>query len=122
MRARTGAVVAWQAPCTLQHGQKLRGHVEALLRTLGCRLTRVATAELCCGAAGTYNLTQPAMAAELGHRKAANLSEATPDLVVTSNPGCILQIQSAAREQGLPFRVLHIVELLDASISGRAAP
>jgi glycolate oxidase iron-sulfur subunit len=49
------------------------------------------------------------------------LSAAAPDLVVTSNPGCILQIQSAAREQGLAFRILHIVELLDASISGRPA-
>ena len=89
-----------------------------LLQIPGVTLTPVAEPDVCCGSAGIFNLTQPEMAGELGRRKASNLSGATPDLVVTSNPGCILQIQSAAREQGYSYRVMHVVELLDASIAG----
>jgi glycolate oxidase iron-sulfur subunit len=64
------------------------------------------------------------MAADLGRRKAAHIADATPDVVVTSNPGCILQIGASARAAGHTFRVLHIVELLDASLRGelRIAP
>jgi len=114
--------VAYHDACHLAHAQGVRAQPRTLLADIpGLTLAAVAEGEVCCGSAGIFNLTQPAMAAELGRRKATNLSAATPDLVVTSNPGCILQIQSAAREQGLPFRVLHIVELLDASISGRPA-
>jgi len=116
------ARVAYHDACHLAHAQGVRAQPRTLLADIpGLTLAAVAEGEVCCGSAGIFNLTQPAMAAELGRRKATNLSAATPDLVVTSNPGCILQIQSAAREQGLPFRVLHIVELLDASISGRPA-
>ena len=98
-----------------------RGSPRTVLSEIpGVTLVPVADADVCCGSAGIFNLTQPAMAEELGRRKATHLSEATPDLVVTSNPGCILQIQSAARDAGHPYRVLHIVELLDASITGRA--
>ena len=82
----------------------------------------VPESDICCGSAGIFNLTQPAMASLLGQRKAANLALATPDAVVTSNPGCILQIRAAARDAGFEYDVLHIVELLDASIGGRALP
>jgi glycolate oxidase iron-sulfur subunit len=62
---------------------------------------------------------QPELAAELGARKAANVAEARADVVVTSNPGCILQIRAAAQRAGIPTRVAHVVELIDASIAGR---
>jgi len=122
VRNPIAAKVAYHDACHLAHAQGVRAQPRTLLADIpGLTLTPVGEDDVCCGSAGIFNLTQPAMAAELGRRKAINLSTAAPDLVVTSNPGCILQIQSAAREQGLPFRALHIVELLDASISGRSA-
>ena len=122
VRNPIAAKVAYHDACHLAHAQGVRAQPRTLLADIpGLTLTPVGEDDVCCGSAGIFNLTQPAMAAELGRRKAINLSTAAPDLVVTSNPGCILQIQSAAREQGMPFRVLHIVELLDASISGRSA-
>ena len=80
----------------------------------------VAESEICCGSAGIFNLTQPELASTLGLRKATHLSDAAPDVVVTSNPGCILQIRAAARHAGFAYRVLHIAELLDRSIAGGA--
>jgi glycolate oxidase iron-sulfur subunit len=79
----------------------------------------VADGEICCGSAGIFNLVEPGMAADLGRRKAGHLADATPDVVVTSNPGCMLQIGASARAAGHAFRVLHIVELLDASLRGQ---
>ena len=114
------ARVAYHDACHLAHAQGIRAQPRELLRAIpGVTLTMVAESEVCCGSAGIFNLTQPDMAAELGRRKATHLSDEKPDVVVTSNPGCMLQIRSAAAEQGNTFQVLHIVELLDASISGR---
>ena len=70
------------------------------------------------GSAGIFNLVQPEMAATLGDRKAGHIRDTMADVVVTSNPGCILQIRAAADRAGQPCRVFHIVELLDASITG----
>lgn len=115
------ARVAYHDACHLAHAQGVRTQPRDLLSAIpGLTVVPVADADMCCGSAGIFNLTQPEMAAELGRRKAGHIAEATPDLVVTSNPGCLLQIQSAAREQGQHFPVLHLVELLDASITGRA--
>jgi len=122
VRHPIAAKVAYHDACHLSHAQGVRTQPRALLAGIpGLTVVPTGESDVCCGSAGIFNLTQPDMAAELGRRKAGNLSAAAPDLVVTSNPGCILQIQSAAREQGLPFRVLHLVELLDASIAGRPA-
>jgi glycolate oxidase iron-sulfur subunit len=85
----------------------------------GLTLVPVADGEICCGSAGIFNLVEPGMAADLGRRKAAHLADATPDVVVTSNPGCVLQIGASARAAGHAFRVVHIVELLDASLRGQ---
>jgi glycolate oxidase iron-sulfur subunit len=114
------ARVAYHDACHLAHAQGVRTQPRDLLAAIpGVSLTAVPEADLCCGSAGIFNLTQPAMASELGRRKAAHIADVAPDLVVTSNPGCILQIQAAAREQGFGFKVIHLVELLDASIAGR---
>ena len=114
------ARVAYHDACHLAHAQGVRSQPRELLAAIpGLTLVPVADADVCCGSAGIFNLTQPEMASELGRRKATHLSEASPDLVVTSNPGCLLQVQSAARAQGHDFKVLHLVELLDASIAGR---
>jgi glycolate oxidase iron-sulfur subunit len=115
------ARVAYHDACHLAHAQGVRAQPRELLAGIpGVSLAPVAEADICCGSAGIFNLTQPSMASQLGRRKATHLSEAAPDVVVTSNPGCMLQIQAAAREQGHSYRVLHVVELIDASIAGRA--
>lgn len=115
--------VAYHDACHLGHAQGVRREPRALLESIpGVVLAPIAESEICCGSAGIFNLTQPEMAASLGRRKAGHLADAQPDLVVTSNPGCILQIRSAARDAGHAYRVAHIVEVLDAAISGRALP
>jgi glycolate oxidase iron-sulfur subunit len=71
--------------------------------------------ELCCGAAGTYNLTEPAMADQLAQRKLKHIRASGATLVVTANAGCCLQILRESRLQGEPMRVVHPMELLDQS-------
>jgi glycolate oxidase iron-sulfur subunit len=98
--------VAFQSPCTLQHGQQLRGKVEALLARAGYALVPVADAHLCCGSAGTYSLLQPAISRELRRRKLASLG--TPDVIATANIGCLTHLQGGTQR---PVR--HWIELLD---------
>lgn len=100
--------VAFQAPCSLQHGQRLPGLVEALLRRLGHQLTPVPDAHLCCGAAGTYSLLQPRMAGALRTAKLRALQQGGPELIASSNLGCLLHM---AERSEVP--VLHWLELLD---------
>jgi len=100
--------VAFQSPCTLQHGQKLSGAVESLLTGLGFELTPVAEPHLCCGSAGTYSVLQPELSARLLANKLAALQAGEPDRIVTANIGCLLHLRSSAR---VPVR--HWIELLD---------
>ncbi len=105
-------VIAYHPPCTLQHGQKLRGGVEAGLRALGFDI-QVAQAEshLCCGSAGTYSVLHPDIAYALRDRKLEHLNQLRPQAIVSANVGCITHLQSAS---ALPVR--HWVELLDAAL------
>ena len=107
-------VIAFHPPCTLQHGQKLRGGVEVNLRALGFDV-RVAfnEAHLCCGSAGTYSVLQPEIAYSLRDRKLGNLNQLQPSVIASANIGCITHLQSGS---GVPVR--HWIELLDAAISG----
>ena len=73
------------------------------------------TSVSCCGAAGTYNLTQPAMSRAVLSRKIDSLEQADPDWIATGNPGCMLQIAAGVRQRGLRARVVHPIELLDAA-------
>lgn len=100
--------LAWHAPCSLQHGQGLGGRVEPLLQAAGFELTAVAEPHLCCGSAGTYAITQPAMAARLRGRKLENLEAAGPERIVTANIGCQTHLQS-----GTETPVEHWLTLLD---------
>ncbi|MEZ6062965.1 MAG: heterodisulfide reductase-related iron-sulfur binding cluster [Planctomycetaceae bacterium] len=110
------AVVAYQDACHLQHAQKIRQQPRDLLQMIpGIRLKPIAEPELCCGAAGSYNLTQPEMADRLGRRKVANLLAVEPDLIVSGNAGCSLQLQAQLKQQGRAVPVLHPMELLDLS-------
>lgn len=87
--------VAFQSPCTLQHGQKLNGVTEALLAQLGFELTPVPDAHQCCGSAGTYSILQPRLANAVREKKLAALHEGSPDRILTSNIGCLLHLQQA---------------------------
>jgi glycolate oxidase iron-sulfur subunit len=115
--------VAYHDPCHLAHGQKVRSEPRALLRAIpGLELTDLRESEMCCGSAGIYNLTEPEMARRLLARKVGHLQATGAEAVVTANPGCILQIAAGLRERGVPMRVLHIVEVLDAAYAAAEGP
>ena len=99
--------VAWHAPCTLQHGQKVAGLVEKLLQGAGYQLVPVKDAHLCCGSAGTYSLLQPKLAAELRANKLGALCEHAPDVIATANVGCQMHLAG-----GADVAVRHWLELL----------
>jgi len=88
------------------------GVYRLLARIPGLRLEPLADNRTCCGAAGTYMIQQPAISSALGADKIERLRRAAPDLVVTSNPGCALQLRAGLREVGLALEVLHPIELI----------
>jgi glycolate oxidase iron-sulfur subunit len=100
--------LAFQSPCSLQHGQQIRGKVEALLAQAGYELVAVADAHLCCGSAGTYSILQPELSAQLRTRKLAALEDGAPEAIATANIGCLTHLQGAAQ---VPVR--HWIEFLD---------
>jgi len=103
-----GGKAAFHSPCTLQHGQQIRGKVETLLARAGWQLTVVADAHLCCGSAGAYSLLHPDIAGELRARKLAALQAGAPSVIATANIGCLSHLQGDA---AVPVR--HWIELLD---------
>ena len=105
--------LAFHPPCTLQHGQKLKGSVEQYLGALGFDIS-VATSEahLCCGSAGTYSVLQPELSHQLRDRKLGHLNEVKADVIVSANIGCITHLQS-----GTATPVKHWVEVLDAALA-----
>ena len=105
--------LAFHPPCTLQHGQQLRGVVEAGLRELGFTVTLAAgESHLCCGSAGTYSLLQPTLATALRDRKLTQLAATQAQAIVSANIGCIQHLQSGTRT---PVR--HWIEVMDESLS-----
>jgi glycolate oxidase iron-sulfur subunit len=108
--AGTPRRVAFHAPCTLQHGQGLKGRVEPLLSALGFELTEVPDSHLCCGSAGSYALLQPELSERLRERKLAALGSGRPDVIATANIGCLTHLRDP---QGPP--VVHWVELLGSA-------
>jgi glycolate oxidase iron-sulfur subunit len=119
-RRPLGLRVAYHDACHLAHAQGIRREPRQLLESIpGLTLVPLADSEICCGSAGIFNLVEPDMAADLGRRKVSRIAEADPDVVVTSNPGCMLQIAAHARAIGRPVRVLHIVEILDAALNSQ---
>jgi glycolate oxidase iron-sulfur subunit len=103
-----GTRVGFHSPCTLQHGQQIRGVAEELLAAAGFELTPVSDAHLCCGSAGTYSILQPAIAMQLRDQKLAALGVGMPQAIATANIGCLTHLQSGTRT---PVR--HWIELLD---------
>jgi glycolate dehydrogenase iron-sulfur subunit len=102
--------------CHLVHAQKVREQPRNLLKKIpGLKLVELAESELCCGAAGTYNLTEPEMADRLGKRKLENIRRTGARLVITANAGCLLQIAREARMQGEALKIMHPMDVLDLS-------
>jgi glycolate oxidase iron-sulfur subunit len=114
--------VAYHDACHLSHAQRVRSQPRELLAGIpGLRVAEIAEGDLCCGSAGVWNVLNPKPAAELGARKATNVRATGADLLVTGNPGCLMQIRRALEEgdgvdRALP--ALNTVELPDASIRG----
>jgi glycolate oxidase iron-sulfur subunit len=105
--------VAYHSACSMQHGQRLSEEPRKLLRGAGFTVLEVPEGHLCCGSAGTYNILQPSIAADLRDRKVANIRSMRPDLVATGNIGCITQLAS-----GMDIPIAHTVELLDWAYGG----
>jgi glycolate oxidase iron-sulfur subunit len=110
-RTREPIRIAWQSPCSLQHGQRSSsaGKVEALLRAAGCELVATRNPTLCCGSAGTYSILQPELSRELRARKLDSLLEEQPTVIATANIGCLEHLRQAS---AVPVR--HWIEIVDA--------
>ncbi|NBS64785.1 MAG: glycolate oxidase iron-sulfur subunit [Betaproteobacteria bacterium] len=112
LRAASAQRVVFHPPCTLQHGQKVRGVVEALLSRIGATVLPVGESHLCCGSAGTYSVLQPELSTQLRERKLGNLSAGKPDLILSANIGCITHLQA-----GTGTSVRHWIEWLDEQMA-----
>ncbi len=109
--------------CHLGHAQKIREQPRRILSQIpGLKLVDLPETEICCGAAGTYNLTEPEMADRLSQRKMKNILSTGANTVITANAGCLLQIMREARMQGEKLRIVHPMELLDLSYRGAKFP
>jgi glycolate oxidase iron-sulfur subunit len=105
--------VAYHAACSLQHGQQIKTHPKTLLKAAGFTVLEPADPHLCCGSAGTYNIMQPEISAELKNRKVATLEALTPDVISAGNIGCMMQIGN-----GTQVPVVHTAQLLDWATGG----
>ena len=113
--------VAFHDSCHLQHAQGVRAQPRDLLAVIPeLELLEIPEAAICCGSAGIYSLVQPDAAHALGDRKAELIASLDADVVVTGNPGCILQLQASLERAGKKIPVLHTIQLLDASIRGES--
>ena len=110
---QTDLVVAYHSACSMQHGQAIRTEPKTLLKQAGFTVKDVPEGHICCGSAGTYNLLQPEIAAQLRARKVANIERTKPDLIATGNIGCMTQIG-----KGTEIPIVHTVELLDWATGG----
>ena len=110
---------AYHDACHLSHGQGVRAQPRALLRAIpGLQVRDVPEGDLCCGSAGVYSILHPEPARELGDRKAANVASTGAALLVTANPGCLMQIAGSLERAGTPVALAHTAQVLDASIRG----
>lgn len=108
-----GLAVAYHSACSMQHGQKITLQPKALLRKAGFAVRDPAEGHLCCGSAGTYNILQPEISAQLKARKVKNIEATRADLIATGNIGCMTQIST-----GTAMPIVHTVELLDWAYGG----
>ncbi len=119
-RAPRGPVqlkAAYHDACHLQHAQGVRAQPRRLLQSIpGVEVSEIPESEICCGSAGIYNLLEPDAANELRDRKVRNILKTDAEVIVSGNPGCLLQIATGLDAAGRPMRIMHLVEVLDQSI------
>ena len=113
--------VAYDDPCHLLHAMKVSHSPRKVLRSIpGLELVELSTPEQCCGSAGIYNITNYELSMRILQRKVNDIKTATPDVLATGNPGCMLQIAHGLRQAGLDqVKVMHPVELLDQAYRGQ---
>ena len=110
---------AFHDSCHLLHAQQLKTPPRALLKSIpGLELVELPESTICCGSAGVYNLVEPETARELGERKARHIERSEAEVLVSGNPGCLLQISNELRKKGRSIPTKHFIEVLDASIQG----
>ncbi len=108
------ARVTYQDPCHLAHGQGIRSQPRALLAQIpGLQLVEMRDSDRCCGSAGIYNITHPDIAMQVLDEKMTNVQATQPEIIVTANAGCLLQLQLGARRAGMNVEVVHVMDLLD---------
>ena len=112
LKGTTAKRVAYHPPCTLQHGQQIRGKVEGVLRAAGVDVKLCADSHLCCGSAGTYSVLQPELSHQLRDLKLANLAATGADEIVSANIGCLTHLQS-----GTDMPVTHWIELIERALA-----
>jgi glycolate oxidase iron-sulfur subunit len=111
--------IAYHDACHLSHAQGIRSQPRQLLAQIpGLEIREISEGEICCGSAGIYNILNPQPARELGDRKAAHVIATGAELLVTANPGCLMQVASALERSGHRMTMAHTIEVLDASIAG----
>jgi glycolate oxidase iron-sulfur subunit len=119
-RAPRGAVqlkAAYHDACHLQHAQGVRAQPRRLLQAIpGVAVREIAESDICCGSAGIYNLLEPEAATQLRDRKVQNILQTDAEVIVSGNPGCLLQIATGLEAAGRPMRIMHLIEVLDQSI------
>ena len=111
-KAGTPKRVAYHPPCTLQHGQQLRGAAERILTAAGFELAPVAESHLCCGSAGAYSVLNPEISGQLKERKLGNLQAGKPEMILSANIGCLTHLQSGTRTP-----VKHWIEVIDTLLA-----
>jgi glycolate oxidase iron-sulfur subunit len=111
LAGKIGKRVAYHPPCTLQHGQQIRGKVEQVLSAVGVDVKLCEDSHICCGSAGTYSVLQPELAYQLRDNKLAKLEATDPELIVSANIGCLTHLQS-----GTQTPVRHWIELVDSAL------
>lgn len=112
------ARVTYQDSCHLAHAQRVTAPPRELLRAIpGVQLVEMAHADRCCGSAGIYNITQREMSSRLLDSKMDDVAETAPQIIVTANPGCMIQLEAGVRRRGIDAEVMHVVDLVDRSMS-----
>ena len=113
--------VVYQDACHLLHGQKIKNQPRELLRAVGATVVEIDHADQCCGSAGTYNIAQTELSMQILDRKMEDILEADPELVVTANVGCQLQLRYGMQRAGREIPVQHIAEVLERCYSGASS-
>jgi glycolate oxidase iron-sulfur subunit len=112
----TQASVTYQDACHLLHAQRIRQQPRDVLKAIpGVKLVEMRDGDKCCGSAGIYNLTEPEMAERLGEQKVSNVELTNADVVVSGNPGCLIQLRSGLARRGSSTRAVHLADFLDAA-------